>query len=433
MLAGFARDGQVSVVEKLFDEMPGRDVISWNTMLMAYVHNGNLGEALECFKRMRESGLVPDEATLVTMLSASAQLSLLEHGRSIHSIIDSLNLPMTISIGTALLDMYAKCGCIEQSRLLFENMPRREVSTWNVMICGLASHGLGKDALTLFERFLNEGLHPMNVTFVGVLNACSRAGLVKEGRHYFQMMTDSYGIEPEMEHYGCMVDLLGRAGLVFEAIKVIENMAISPDPVLWAMVLCACRIHGLPELGEKIGNRLIELDPTYDGHYVQLASIYANSRKWEDVVRVRRLMAERNTSKVAGWSLIEAQGKVHRFVAGHGEHEQSLEIQKMLEIIETRLAAAGYVPNVSPVLHDIGEEEKENAIKVHSERLAIAFGLLVTGPGSCIRIVKNLRVCWDCHEVTKMITRVFGREIIVRDGSRFHHFKEGKCSCLDYW
>ncbi|KAL3586845.1 hypothetical protein D5086_013712, partial [Populus alba] len=274
-------------------------VISWNTMLMAYVHNGNLGEALECFKRMRESGLVPDEATLVTMLSASAQLSLLEHGRSIHSIIDSLNLPMTISIGTALLDMYAKCGCIEQSRLLFENMPRREVSTWNVMICGLASHGLGKDALTLFERFLNEGLHPMNVTFVGVLNACSRAGLVKEGRHYFQMMTDSYGIEPEMEHYGCMVDLLGRAGLVFEAIKVIENMAISPDPVLWAMVLCACRIHGLPELGEKIGNRLIELDPTYDGHYVQLASIYANSRKWEDVVRVRRLMAERNTSKVA--------------------------------------------------------------------------------------------------------------------------------------
>jgi hypothetical protein len=199
------------------------------------------------------------------------------------------------------------------------------------------------------------------------------------------------------------------------------------------MVLCACRIHGLAELGEKIGNRLIELDPTYDGHYVQLASIYANSRKWEDVVRVRRLMAERNTSKVAGWSLIEARGKVHRFVAGHREHEQSLEIQKMLEIIETRLAAAGYVPNVSPVLHDIGEEEKENAIKVHSERLAIAFGLLVTGPGSCIRIVKNLRVCWDCHEVTKMISRVFEREIIVRDGSRFHHFKEGKCSCLDYW
>lgn len=433
MLAGFARDGQVSVVQKLFDEMPERDVISWNTMLMAYVHNGKLGEALECFKRMRESGLVPDEATLVTMLSASAQLSLLEHGQSIHSIIDSLSLPMTISIGTALLDMYAKCGCIEQSRLLFENMPRRDVSTWNVMICGLASHGLGKDALTLFERFLNEGLHPMNVTFVGVLNACSRAGLVKEGRHYFQMMTDSYGIEPEMEHYGCMVDLLGRAGLVFEAIKVIESMAISPDPVLWAMVLCACRIHGLAELGEKIGNRLIELDPTYDGHYVQLASIYANSRKWEDVVRVRRLMAERNTSKVAGWSLIEARGKVHRFVAGHREHEQSLEIQKMLEIIETRLAAAGYVPNVSPVLHDIGEEEKENAIKVHSERLAIAFGLLVTGPGSCIRIVKNLRVCWDCHEVTKMISRVFEREIIVRDGSRFHHFKEGKCSCLDYW
>ncbi|KAJ6698103.1 hypothetical protein OIU79_011609 [Salix purpurea] len=223
MLAGFARDGRVSAVENLFDEMPERDVISWNTLLMAYVHNGKLEEALECFKRMRESGLVPDEATLVIMLSASAQLSLLENGQSIHSIIDSLNLPMTISIGTALVDMYAKCGRIEQSRLLFENMPRRDVSTWNVMICGLASHGLGKDALTLFKT------------------------------------------------------------------------------------------------------------------------------KWEDVARVRRLMTERNTSKVAGWSLIEAQGKVHRFVAGDREHEQSLEIQKMLEVIDTRLAAAGYVPNISPV------------------------------------------------------------------------------------
>eukprot|EP00257_Ricinus_communis_P021236 XP_015580668.1 pentatricopeptide repeat-containing protein At5g66520 [Ricinus communis] len=433
MLAGFARDGQVAVVEKMFDEMYERDVISWNTMIMAYVHNGKLEEGLECFRRMRESELVPDEATFVTVLSASAQLGLLEHGRLVRSIIDALNVTMTSALGTALLDMYAKCGCIEQCRLLFDKLPQRDISTWNVMICGLASHGLGKEAISLFERFLSKGLRPVNITFIGVLNACSRSGLVKEGRHYFQLMTDYYSIEPEMEHFGCMVDLLGRSGLVYEAIKIIETRVVSPDPVLWATLLCACRIHGLVELGENIGKRLIELDPNYDGHYVQLASIYAKSRKWEEVARVRRLMTERNASKIAGWSLIEAQGRVHRFVAGDREHECSLEIHKMLEAIETRVAEAGYVPNISSVLHDIGEEEKANAIKVHSERLAIAFGFLVMGAGDSIRIIKNLRVCQDCHEVSKMISKVFHRDIIVRDVSRFHHFKEGTCSCLDYW
>ncbi|XP_050212173.1 putative pentatricopeptide repeat-containing protein At5g40405 [Mercurialis annua] len=430
MLAGFGRDGQVCVAEKVFDEMPDRDVISWNTMIMAYVHNGKLEEGLGCFGRMRESGLVPNEATLVTVLSASAQLGLLEHGRMVHSIIDSFNVRMTVALGTALLDMYAKCGCIEQCMVLFDKMPQRDISTWNVMICGLASHGLGKEAIALFEKFLNEGFRPVNITFIGVLNACSRAGLVNEGRHYFNLMTDYYRIQPEMEHFGCIIDLLGRAGLLWEAIKIIETRVASPDPVLWATLLCACRIHGLVELGESIGNRLIESDPTYDGHYVQLASIYAKSKKWEEVARIRKLMP---TSKVAGWSLIEAKGRVHRFVAGDRDHESSQQIHEMVEKIETRIAEAGYVANISSVLHDIGEEEKENAIKVHSERLAIAYGFLVMGAEDCIRIVKNLRVCRDCHEVTKMISKVFGREIIVRDVSRFHHFKEGKCSCHDYW
>ncbi|KAM3714846.1 hypothetical protein ACJW31_01G365000 [Castanea mollissima] len=433
MLAGFVRDGRIGDAEKVFDEMPERDVISWSTMIMGHVQNGQLEEGLECFKEMREKGLRPNEAILVTVLSASAQMGLLENGRLVHSIVDSLNFPMTVSLGTALVDMYAKCGCIEQSKLLFHKMPRRDISSWNAMICGLASHGLGKEALALFERFINEGFHPVSVTFIGVLNACSRAGLVSEGRHYFKLMTEKYDIELEMEHYGCMVDLLSRAGFVDEAVELIEKMQAPPDPVLWATLLGACKIHGSVELGEKIGNKLIKLDPTYDGHYVQLASIYAKARKWEDVVRVRRLMVEQNTNKVAGWSLIEAQGRVHQFVAGDREHERSLEIYKMLETIGTRIAEAGYSPKISSVLHDIGEEEKENVVKEHSERLAIAYGMLVTKVGDCIRIVKNLRVCEDCHEASKMISMVFDREIIVRDYSRFHHFKEGKCSCLDYW
>ncbi|KAJ7964281.1 Pentatricopeptide repeat-containing protein [Quillaja saponaria] len=433
MLTAYVRDGQISVAVKMFGEMQVKDVISWSTMIMGYVQNGLLEEGLECFKQMRERGTRPNEAILVTILSASAQLGLLGQGRLIHSTIDSLNFPITVPLGTALIDMYAKCGCIELSKLIFNNMPEKDIWSWNVMICGLASHGHAREALALFESFLSEGFCPVNVTFVGVLNACSRAGLVSEGRHYYKLMMENYGIEPEMEHYGCMVDLLARAGCIVEAAKMIETMVLKPDPVLWATLLGACKIHGHVELGEKIGSRLIQLDPTHDGHYVQLAGIYAKARKWDDVIRVRRLMTARSTNKIAGWSLIEVQGRVHRFIAGDREHEYSPEIYKMLEMIGSRIAEAGYSPNISPVLHDIGEEEKENAIKEHSERLAIAFGMLVTEVGDCIRIVKNLRVCEDCHDVSKIISKVFLREIIVRDGSRFHHFKEGKCSCLNYW
>ncbi|KAK3419529.1 hypothetical protein EUGRSUZ_G00084, partial [Eucalyptus grandis] len=401
MVAGFARGGQIDVAKQLFDEMPKRDVISWTALISGYVQNGQLERGLECFMDMRECGLMPNEAILVTVLSASAQLGLLEHGRFVHSVINSLNLPITVSLGTALVDMYAKCGSIELSRLVFNEMLRKNIWSWNAMICGLASHGLGKEALALFEGFLSEGLQPASVTFVGVLNACSRSGLVREGRQYYKLMTEKYGIEPEMEHYGCMVDLLARAGHIYEAIDLIENMNVSADPVLWATLLGACKVHGLVELGEKIGSKLVNLDPSYEGHYVQLSNIYAKASKWADVIRVRRLMSERNANKVAGWSLIEAQGRVHKFVAGDRQHELSSEIYRMLEIIEARITEAGYSPDVSSVLHDIGEEEKENAIKVHSERLAIAFGLLVAKDGDCIRIVKNLRVCADCHEVTK--------------------------------
>ncbi|KAL0542764.1 hypothetical protein IC582_017841 [Cucumis melo] len=433
MIAGFVRHGQISDAQKLFVEMPEKDVISWGTIISGCVQNGELEKALDYFKELGEQKLRPNEAILVSLLAAAAQLGTLEYGKMIHSIADSLRFPMTASLGTALVDMYAKCGCIDESRFLFDRMPEKDKWSWNVMICGLATHGLGQEALALFEKFLTQGFHPINVTFIGVLTACSRAGLVSEGRHFFKLMTDTYGIEPEMEHYGCMVDLLSRAGFVYDAVEMINRMPAPPDPVLWASVLGSCQVHGFVELGEEIGNKLIQMDPTHNGHYVQLARIFARLRKWEDVSKVRRLMAERNSNKVAGWSLIEAEGRVHQFVAGDKEHERTTEIYKMLEIIGVRIAAAGYSANVTSVLHDIEEEEKENAIKEHSERLAIAFGLLVTKVGDCIRIIKNLRVCGDCHEVSKIISQVFEREIIVRDGSRFHHFKNGSCSCQDYW
>ncbi|MED6220841.1 hypothetical protein PIB30_048674 [Stylosanthes scabra] len=340
MIAGLMRNGEIVDAEKVFDEMPDRDVISWSSMIMGYVQNGNLEDALECFRVMRERGVRPNEAALVTALSASAMLGLLGYGRFIHSTIESLRLPMTVPVGTALVDMYAKCGCIELSRSVFNQMARKDVWTWNVMICGLASHDHAKEALELFQRFTREGFRPVNVTFIGVLNACSKAGLVSEGRHYFRLMVDGYGIQPEMEHYGCMVDLLGRAGLIVEAVQLIETMEVPPDPVLWATLLDACKVHGFVEMGERIGNKLLQLDPNHDGHYVQLAGIYAKARKWEDVVRVRSLMIERVNNKVAGWSLIEVDGRVHRFVSGDRDHENSSDIYKLLETIELRITEA---------------------------------------------------------------------------------------------
>ncbi|XP_058761303.1 pentatricopeptide repeat-containing protein At5g66520-like [Vicia villosa] len=342
MLAGLVRKGEVDIAEKMFDEMPDRDVVSWSTMIMGYVQNGDLEDGLKCFRLMREKGIRPNEAILVTVLSASAQMGLLGCGRFIHSAIESLRFRISVPIGTALVDMYAKCGCIEESRALFDRMLKKDIWTWNVMICGLASHDCAKEALELFHEFISEGFSPVNVTFVGVLNACSRAGFVSEGRHYFKLMVDGYGIQPEVEHYGCMVDLLARAGLINEAIQLIETMTVAPDPVMWATLLDACKIHGLVEMGEIIGNKLLKLDPTHDGHYVQLAEIYAKARKWEDVVRVRRLMVERVSNKVAGWSLIEAEGKVHRFVAGDRDHDHSSDIYRMLEIIGQRITEASY-------------------------------------------------------------------------------------------
>ncbi|KAE8775848.1 pentatricopeptide repeat-containing protein [Hordeum vulgare] len=398
ILAGYVRAGMARVAREVFDEMPVRDEVSWSTVVGGYVKEGELDVALALFRDMVEKGVRVNEAAVVTALSAAAQLGLLEHGRFVHQVVHQEGMPISVNVGAAMVDMYAKCGCVAVAREVFDGMPRRDVFAWNAMICGLASHGLGQDAVELFERFLGEGLCPTNITFVGVLNACSRFGLVAEGRRYFESMAEKYSVEPEMEHYGCMVDLLGRAGLVPEAIELIEGMPIAPDPVLWGTVLSACKKHGLVDLGVKVGNKLIELEPAHDGHYVLLASIYAKAKKWDAVREVRKLMSSRGTSKSAGWSLMEAQGNVHKFLVGDMDHKDSIQIYNMLDMINRRLADAGYVPDVSSVLHDIGDEDKAHAIKVHSERLAIAYGFIVTEVGNPIRIVKNLQVCGDCHE-----------------------------------
>lgn len=230
-----------------------------------------------------------------------------------------------------------------------------------------------------------------------------------------------------------MVDLLGRGGCLIEARELIENMPILPDAGIWGALLGACRTHGDLELAEHAVVRLLELEPWNAGNYVLLSNIYATKGRWDDVERLRDKMKGRRIQKTPGSSSIEIECSIHEFVIGDRSHPRSKEIYDKLDELAMQLKLAGYVPEMDSVLHDICEEEKQHALNVHSEKLAIAFGLISTAPGMPIRVVKNLRVCKDCHSATKLLSKIVGREIIVRDRIRFHHFREGTCSCKDFW
>lgn len=333
----------------------------------------------------------------------------------------------------SLLDLYAKCGSIREAQKVFEELEEKSVVSWTCIIVGLAVNGFGKKALELFKQMERERLVPTEITFVGVLYACSHCGMVDDGFEYFRRMKEEYGIMPQIEHYGCMVDLLGRAGKVKEAYEYIRKMPMQPNAVIWRTLLGACTIHGHLALGEVARTHLLELEPRHSGDYVLLSNLYASERRWSDVQKVRKTMLKEGVRKTPGYSLVELGNRVYEFVMGDRSHPQSEQVYAKLAEITKLLRLEGYVPHTVNVLADIEEEEKENALSYHSEKIAIAFMLINTPSGTPIRVVKNLRVCADCHLAIKLISKVYSREIIVRDRSRFHHFSDGSCSCNDYW
>ncbi|GAB4839944.1 Putative pentatricopeptide repeat-containing protein At5g40405, partial [Ancistrocladus abbreviatus] len=369
---------------------------------------------------------------MVSVLSACAHLGALDHGRWAHAYIERNKMKMTVPLGTALLNMYAKCGNMDKAMEVFWAMKEKNVYAWSSAIGGQALHGDGEKCLELFSLMKQEGVQPNEVTFLSVLHGCSVVGLVEEGHKHFESMSKVYRLEPQLEHYGCMVDLYGRAGRLEDALDVIHNMPMKPHAGAWGALLNACRMYKNKELGELASRKIVELEGRNHGSYVQLSNIYAESKDWNRATNVREIMKARDVRKIPGCSVIEVDGVVHEFFVGDNSHQRYNEIEIMLKEISNRLELAGYTANTSPVLFDIEEEEKEDAVGKHSEKIAIAFGLLILKEGVPIRIVKNLRVCLDCHDVTKMISKVFNREIIVRDRNRFHHFKDGECSCKGY-
>eukprot|EP01018_Ginkgo_biloba_P037025 Gb_10985 [translate_table: standard] len=429
----YAKCGRIEKALEVFDKMQQPNVVSWTAIIAGCVHNGQGVEALQLYRQMKQVGVKPEPNTFASVLPACANLAALEHGMEIHQDILKSGFLPDVFVENALIDMYAKCGSIEKSRAVFDKMHQRSVVSWTVMIAGYAMHGSGKEALELFGQMQHSGVNVDHVTLVCVLSACCHAGLVDEGRRYFNCMSQYYHIIPTMRHYVCMVDLLGRAGLLDEAKDFINKMPIEPDAIVWTCLLGACRTHSNIELGEQVAERLFELDCKNAAPYVLLSNIYAAAGRWDDSENVWKMMKDRRVRKTPGCSWIEVNKQVHAFSGGDRSHPQTEKIYAELERLYRQMKVAGYVPDMRFVLRDVEEEQKEHVLRHHSEKLAIAFGLISTSFGIAIRVIKNLRVCSDCHSAIKFISKIVAREIVVRDASRYHHFKDGWCSCGDYW
>ncbi|CAJ1790302.1 unnamed protein product [Sphenostylis stenocarpa] len=434
LMDAYAKCGEMGVARKVFDGMHESDVYSWNSMIAEYAQNGLSAEAFCVFGDMVKSGKVKyNGVTLSAVLLACANSGALQMGKCIHDQIIKMDLEDSVFVGTSIVDMYCKCGRVEMARKAFDRMKVKNVKSWTAMVAGYGMHGRAKEAMEVFYKMIRSGDKPNYITFVSVLAACSHAGLLKEGWHWFNRMKGEFNVEPGIEHYSCMVDLLGRAGYLNEAYSLIQEMNVKPDFIIWGSLLGACRIHKNVELGEISARKLFQLDPSNCGYYVLLSNIYADAGRWDEVERMRILMKNRGLLKTPGFSIVEIKGRIHVFLVGDKEHPQHEKIYEYMDKLNAKLQELGYMPNVTSVLHDVDEEEKEMVLRVHSEKLAVAFGIINSVPGSVIHIIKNLRICGDCHIAIKLISKVVNREIVVRDSKRFHHFKDGLCSCGDYW
>ncbi|KAL8151893.1 hypothetical protein V2J09_021701 [Rumex salicifolius] len=434
LLDGYLKLGDVSPARHIFDSLKNRDVVTWTAMIVGYVQNGLNNDALSLFRSMIKEGPKPNNFTLAAMLSVSSSLASLDHGRQIHGVALRSGEAKSVSVGNALINMYAKAGNIPNARRVFSLVQfKNDAVSWTSMIIALAQHGLGEEAIELFEKMLGLGIKPDHITYVGVLSACIHIGLVEKGKSYYEMMMTLHKIEPTQSHCACMIDLLGRAGQLQEAQDFIAKMPVEPDVIAWGSLLAACKVHKNAEVARFAGERLLEIDPNNSGAYMALANVYSACGRWEDAGKIRRQMKEKGVKKDQGFSWLQIKNIVHVFGVEDGHHPQRYEIYATMEKIWDEIKKMGFIPDTESVLHDLDEEVKEQILRNHSEKLAITFGLISTPEKTTLRIMKNLRVCNDCHSAIKFISKLVDREIIVRDTTRFHHFKNGVCSCRDYW
>ena len=433
LIGMYAKCGSVSSSDYLFNRTQMmKDEISWNVIIAGYAQSGHAKEAISSLHQMRLENFRPNSVTFVSIMPAVAYLSALREGMYFHGCIIKMGLLSNTLVGNSLIDMYAKCGRLDFSEKCFNEIEHKDTVSWNAMVAGYAVHGQGDCAVSLFS--LMQASHVVdNISYISVLSACRHAGLVDEGKKIFQSMLKKHHLEPNLEHYACMVDLLGRAGLFDEALSLISMMPVEPDAGVWGALLGACRMHSNVELGEVALDHLVKLEPGNLTNYLVLSNIYTQSGRWRDADKINLMIKDSGLKKTPGCTWVEIKNQVHAFRVGDQSHPQFASMHLLWNELLEKMEKVGYVPDRSCVLKNVEEEDKDLFLYNHSERLAITFALLNTEPGSTIHLVKNLRVCVDCHTATKHITRITNRSIIVRDAIRFHHFEDGVCSCKDYW
>lgn len=435
LLDMYAKDGKIREARTVFECLPERDVVSCTAIISGYAQLGLDEEALELFRRLQGEGMQSNYVTYASVLTALSGLAALDHGKQVHNHVLRSEIPSFVVLQNSLIDMYSKCGNLTYSRRIFDTMHERTVISWNAMLVGYSKHGEGREVLELFTLMREENkVKPDSVTILAVLSGCSHGGLEDRGLDiFYDMSIGKFGVEPEMEHYGCVVDLLGRAGRVQDAFEFIKKMPFEPTAAIWGSLLGACRVHSNVDIGEFVGHRLLEIEPRNAGNYVILSNLYALAGRWEDVRSLRDLMLKKAVMKEPGKSWIELDQVLHTFHAGDRSHPRREEVSAKVKELSVRFKEAGYVPDLSCVLHDVDEEQKEKILLGHSEKLALSFGLIATSESVPIRVIKNLRICVDCHNFAKYISKIYGREVSLRDKNRFHRIVGGKCSCGDYW
>lgn len=429
----YSKCGAMEDALRVFNAMRTRDVFACSAIILGHVKHGQGQKALELSQRVRREGVKSDPVTFVGILNACSSVVALEEGKLVHEQIVHSGCDSDPHVASSLVDMYSKRGSLDDAVMVFNKITTHNVVSWSVMLAGFAMHGQATEALTHFERMRNKRAEVDRVTFVSLLSACCHGGLVDEGLHYFQSMTDVFGISPAIEHYACMVDLLGRAGRLHEAENLIKMMPCEPNATVWTTLLGASRVHGNVQMGGYVAERVLELDPDNSAGYVLLSNLYAAAGNWDGSEKLQKKRLERGVTKKPGLTWIEVNNKVHAFRVDDQEHRQIKEIHTEINRLSALMKEAGYLPDTKFVLHDVEDEEKVSRLCHHSEKLAIAFGIISTPPSTPIRIFINLRVCGDCHSATKFIGKIVGRTIIVRDANRFHHFQDGECSCRDFW
>lgn len=383
--------------------------------------DGNIKEALEVQAMLQGNGTVLHAHQYFRLMQACVDATALEEARVIHSQMLESSIVVDTDVQNKILEMYAKCGSMEDAKKLFSTMDHRSLASWNTMISGFVHNGHGEEATDFFDQFKQTGDKPDAVMFMHIFLACGILGSVDEGMLHFESMQKDFGITPTMEHYASIVSMLGQSGYIAEAHEFVERMPVEPSIEVWENLMNMCRLNGFLELGDRCAQIIERLDSS---------RLNEQSKMGLFPVGASDLAKEKERKKA---SVAEARSKVHEYRAGDRSHPDTPKIYEELRYLSAHMKEAGYIADTRFVLHDVDQETKEDALLAHSERLAISYGLITSAPRSPIRVIKNLRSCGDCHTAFKIISKLVGRLIIARDAKRFHHFENGVCSCKDYW